>query len=189
MSIYNWLTNSQMDVYILGLWSIFVNALIKTLCSVIHIFVLSNTSFNESIKTIIYVFTAMCLSIVTVKLRDCSYVRSLLNKIGKRTVHADILDDVIDYDKRTIMTVYLKDSDVYYRGIFRLRDEKGLDSYITLINYISFSVSDDEEIFNPKDANLNSTVVFNLHDIERIELFYENDSRTWKWLAPKVNGE
>lgn len=183
MSIYNWLTNTQMDVYILGLWSIFFNSLIRTICSALHTFIWADVDFNESIKTILYIFIAVCSSIFVVKLRDCNCIRNILVKIGKRTIHADILDDVIDYDKRTIMTVYLKDSDVYYRGIFRLRDEKGSDSYISLINYISFSRSDDEEIFNPKDANLDASVIFNLHDVERIELFYEKNSQTWKWLG------
>ena len=121
----------------------------------------------------------MPLPFIILKIYNFKITKILLEKICSKTIHKDILDDVIDYQKRTIMTLYLKDSGIFYRGIFKAREEKGSDSYITLINYISRNNENDLLI----DATeIKTSVLINLRDVERIEMFYENDSEVWGWL-------
>lgn len=79
-----------------------------------------------------------------------------------------------------MLQVYLKSSDVYYIGKFCYREEKGLDSWLVLIDYISINKKTNEEIYNPEEANLKSTVMINLRDIERVEFIYDDNSKTWK---------
>ena len=65
-------------------------------------------------------------------------------------------------------------------GTLVLEDEKGLDSYILLINYKIMDKDTDRTI---QQATKNSSLLINLHDIEHIELFYDKDSQLWKQLS------
>ena len=106
-------------------------------------------------------------------------------KTNNKSINSDIFNDIIDYDKQTMMRVYIKNSPIMYIGTFKIREEKGIDSYIVLINYASIDTTVDKKriVFNPEEHNLKSSVVINLHDVERIELVYEKDSKILKRLG------
>lgn len=113
----------------------------------------------------------------------------MLSKLGKKTFGNDVLKDVIDYDKRTMMLVYLKNDDVIYGGTFRARDERGIESYIVLINYCLYEKNSGKIIRN--SSNKKASVVINMKDVERVEMLYENDSKVWEFLNQynEVKGE
>lgn len=172
-----------MDTYLIGLWSIFINILIKSFCSAVHSLILTSVDINESIKTIIYLLISILSAFFISWILNTTFVRNILSKIGKKTPGNDIFKDVIDYNKRTMMQVYLKDSDNVYLGAFKLKDENGPDSYITLIEYSIYQKGTNTPIRdNSKTLGLPSAVTFSLHDVECIEIIYENDSTVWKWL-------
>lgn len=180
MFLYNWIIRTEMESYIIGLWSLFLSCFIKVLCSAIHSFVMTNIDFNESLKIIIYVVVAVILSFFTVRIQNSKYVEQFLDKTTNKTVNIDILDDVVDVHKRNMMIVYLKDSEYYFIGALRLHEEKGKDSYIVLIEYALYDKNNDELICDYSETN--STVVINLQDIEYFQILYEDDSEKWKWL-------
>ena len=103
-----------------------------------------------------------------------------MNKISKRTWDDDIFKDVIDYNKRTMMILYLKNSDIIYSGIFKLREQKGANSNICLIKYSI--IKKESNVLIRKHEDIKSSVIINLQDVERVELVYEDDSEVWKWL-------
>ena len=102
-------------------------------------------------------------------------------KIFNKTIHENIFDDVIDYNKKTMAKVYIKDLDVFYVGTFSLIEEKGNDSYISLIDYALLKNDTFKEVYRGET----SSVVFNLNDIDRIEFTYEDDSKIWESLSKK----
>ncbi len=61
-----------------------------------------------------------------------------------------------------------------------MREEKDLDSWIILTDYCRINKETINVIFDPDDEGLKSTVAINLHNIEYIEIMYENDSNVWK---------
>lgn len=172
-----------MDTYLIGLWSVFVNVLIKSFCSAVHSVILTNVAINESIKILIYVLTAIFSAFLITWILNTTFAKKFLLKIGKKTFYNDVFKDVIDYDKRTMMLVYLKDSDIFYSGAFKLKDENGPNSYITLIEYSIYQKGTHSLIRdNSKTLSLSSTITFCLHDVESIEIIYENDSKVWEWI-------
>lgn len=183
ITVFNWLTNTKMELYIIGVWSIIINTLIKTVCKAIHSVIFVNYDFNESVKILIYVMVALIFAFSIPWFLRCDITKRCICKIAGRTLGNDVFNDIIDYEKRTIGIVYLKNSDIYYSGILRLRDEHGNNSYIVLIDYSIYNKGDNEMIRkNSKDLGLNTTVAFNMQDVERIEMFYEDDSDVWKCL-------
>lgn len=183
MTFFNWLTNTKMELYIVGIWSLFVNALIKTSCTALHHYIWTNIDFNESVKIIIYVLTAIVSAFILAWIMNTKIVKLVLTKIFSKTIGNDVFKDVIDYNKRTMMRIYLKDSDICYLGAFKLKDVNGSDSYITLIEYTSYKKDSNEIIQeNSKKLGLKSSITFCMQDIERIEMFYENDSEVWELL-------
>lgn len=179
MTIYNWLTNTEMHLYIIGIWSLFINTLIKTIFSALHIFVCVHIDFNEYLKSLIYVLFAIISAFIVVKIRNSELVKKVLDKLVRKTVSKDIFSDLVD-KKRTILYVYLKDSDFYYSGVLKLREEKGESSYIALIDYILCNKTTCEIVKDYTEYKM--AVTINLQDEERIEFLYEDDSETWKWL-------
>ena len=188
MTIYSWFINKELDISTVVMWSLFISTLIKTFYSAVHGVILTSYDINDYLKVLIYVITGTFLPFIIIFIKNSKLISFILFKADNKSINSDIFDDIIDYHKNTLLQIYLKNSNVMYIGTFKLREEKGLDSYIVLINYASLDKNTKEVIFNPTDNGLQSAVAINLRDIERIELSYEHDSDAWKWLIGK-NGE
>ena len=180
MEIYNWLTNRNMDISVIILWSLFVNTLIVTFYSAVHSFVFKTYDFDEAVKILIYILTGCILPFVVICIQKSKVLKELLYHTNNKSVNSDIFEDIIDYNKATMMKVYIKNSEVYYIGTFKYREEKGLDSYIVLINYASLNKETVKTVFKPSKEGLKSVVAINLQDIERIEIIYDDESEVWK---------
>lgn len=85
------------------------------------------------------------------------------------------------------MNVYIKSSNIYYIGRFSFREENGINSWISLVDYFCVDKNTNEKIFDPEQGGLNSSVAINLSNIERIEIIYENDSEVWEKLRGNTN--
>lgn len=146
---------------------------------------LKSLDFNESFKSLIFVLTALIVPFIITWFCKTKLFSYMLFKTNNKSINSDIFNDIIDYDKQTMMRVYIKNSSIMYIGTFKIREEKGIDSYIVLINYASIDTTVDKKriVFNPEEHNLKSSVVINLHDVERIEVVYEKDSKILKRLG------
>lgn len=188
MTIYSWFINKELDISTVAIWSLFISTLIKTFYSAVHSVVLTSYDINDYLKVLVYVITGTFLPFIIIFIKNSKLISFILFKADNKSINSDIFDDIIDYHKNTLLQIYLKNSDVMYIGTFKFREEKGLDSYIVLINYASLDKNTKEVIFNPTDNGLQSVVAINLRDTERIELSYDHDSDVWKRLSGK-NGQ
>lgn len=180
MTMYNWLNHKEMNISLITIWSLFISILVKSICSIVHTFIFVNVNFSNSTKILIYSSIGLFLAIIITWLRNINPLRMVLYKVNNKSLNDDIFDDVIDYDKRTNMMIYLRNSPLLYIGRFLYREEKGIDSYIALIDYACLSTKDGQVIFDPDKSDMLSTVVINLKDVERIQLQYEKDSAVWE---------
>lgn len=182
MYTYSWLNNKKIDISLMTIWSLLISFLVKSLYAALHTFILSGVEINDSIKIITYSATGFLLAIIFTYLKKTKLFTILLYRFNNKSINDDIFDDIIDYDKKTMLNIYLKSSNIYYVGRFSYREENGTDSWISLVDYCCVDKDTNEKIFDPEQGGLNSSVAINLNNIERIELFYENDSEVWKCL-------
>ena len=87
------------------------------------------------------------------------------------------------------MRIYMKDSDICYVGTFSCREEKGIDSWIVLVDYHNITkdmvpTKNTTSIPQPK-----SSVAINLRNVERIELFYKDKSKVWETLFQRQESQ
>lgn len=180
VTIFNWLTSLKMELYLVGIWSLFVNAFIKASFATLHNYLFVGIDFDDNLKIVIYVITAIIAAILLAKVYNSNWTRNNLSRLGKKTLGNNMFKDVIDFDKKTILLVYLKDSDCFYSGTFKYMDEHDADSYIALIDYSVFNKADNQLIRDNSGNKM--SIVFCLHDIEHIELLYEENSAVWNLL-------
>ena len=184
MSIFNWLDNRKdMNVSLFIIWCLFISYIIQITCSAVHTILFVNTDINEFIKILIYVLLGGILPFIIIRIRNIKCVSNLIYKTNNKSLNSDIFDDVIDYQSPTMLQIYLKSSDVYYIGKFCCREEKGLESWVVLINYIVAKQDTNQIVYDPQKDKLKSTVMINLRDVDRIELVYNNDSKVWKKMT------
>ena len=189
MCIYNWFMSSKRELHVTFLWSLFISFIVINICSLVHDVIITNYIFSGSLKVCIYILICAISPICIVKLRE-TFLPNLVYKINHKTINTDIFDDVMDYDENTYMKIYLKNSSRYYIGRFCNREEKGLDSWIALTNYIAVDNVTNDVKNNPKEDGLKSSVIINLREVERIELVYEDGSKVWQRLSgEKQNNE
>lgn len=188
MTLFGWLNNKSFDISILSIWSLIISYVIKAFYATIHVFILNSLDFDEYQKVLIYLVTAIILAFISTKLISTKCLKKLLYNTNNKSVNEDIFDDIIDYQKPTMMQIYLKDSDFYYIGKFAFREEKGLDSWLVLVDYCSVKRNTNKAIYVPSADNINSTVAINLSNIESIQLVYEDDSEVWKIFSGKDSG-
>lgn len=180
--MYNWLNNKKSDNSSIIILSLVISVLIRSFYSTIHKFILNETLFDDSEKIIVYSLTGVFLAFVITYLRNTKIIRAILFKVNNKTINDDIFNDIIDYKKITTMHIYLKSSDECYCGRYLIREENGMDSWISLIDYYKKNKTTNNIVFDPRKSGIKSTVTINFKDIERIELFYQDDSETWKYL-------
>lgn len=179
--LFNWLTNIKMELYLVGIWSLFANAFIKSIFSTIHDFCLVKIDFDEHFKIVVYVITAVLSAFLLARVYSSNFLKRILVRVGKKTLGNNVFKDVIDFGKKTIVSVYLKDSDYFYIGTFKYMDEHDGDSYIALIDYSMINRADNNLLRN--NCGNKMSIVFCLRDIEHIELLYEDNSEVWKLLG------
>ena len=180
VSVYNCLNTRTNDMSLTIIWSLFISYLIKLFYSLIHIILLKNTLINSNIKILVYSATGFFLAVILTYIKKTGYLQKLFYNINNKSINDNIFDDIIDYEKQTRMNIFLKSSNIYYSGRFAMREEKDLDSWIILTDYCRINKETINVIFDPDDEGLKSTVAINLHNIEYIEIMYENDSNVWK---------
>ena len=135
ISIYAWLNSKKYEISIIILWSLFLSFIIQSLSKCTHGILFQSHSFSTPEKYIIYIILGAILGILITFMRQTKLVKFIVDKTNHKSINSDIFDDIIDYDKKTIMNIYLKNSDIFYMGTFRLREEKGLESWIVLTEY------------------------------------------------------
>lgn len=182
MRIYIKIFDVKIDISVIILWSLFVSSLIQTFYSTVHNFWWTSSIFEDATKNLIYIITGVVLPFFMKLISICPCFKKFIVITSHRTLNKNIFDDVIDFKKKTMAKVYLKNLDKFYLGSFSLIEEKGKDSYISLINYALLDIKTCDVIYKGEK----SSVVFNLNDIERIEFFYEGDSKTWEWLSKEI---
>lgn len=179
--LFDWLTNIKQELYLVGIWSLFANAFIKSVFSIVHKFYLVEINFDEHLKILIYVISSVMLAFILARVYNGKILKRILIKVGKKTLGNNVFKDVIDFDMRTIMSVYLKDSDYFYIGTFKYMDEHEGDSYISLVDYFVCNRADNSLLRNSCSNKM--SIVFCLRDVEHIELLYEDNSDVWKLLG------
>lgn len=185
ITLFAWLNGRKYDNSAIIVWSLVVSYIIKIFYSLVHSYILTEAEINEYLKLVIYILTSVGISFFATKMLANKFLGKILYKANKKSINNDIFDDLIDDEEPTMMSIYLKSSDVYYVGKYCYREENGLDSWIALINYCCASGRNNKIIYNPQKENKKSTVMINLHDVERIENIYEENSEVWK----RLNGE
>lgn len=54
---------------------------------------------------------------------NAKFVKEFLYKTHNKSVNDDIFDDIVDYEKPMMMSVYIKSSEIYYVGQFCFREK------------------------------------------------------------------
>lgn len=171
-----------MDIYLVGIWSLFVNALIKAFYAAIHSVMLSDYCLDNSIKLIIYVITACVLPFVIHAIMNSEIAKRVMSVISRKTLSNDLYYDVIDHQKRTVVIATPKDSDYYYMGVIVLRENPNIGSHITLMDYLIVDKKSEENIRDTVETGLKSSLTIDLRDMGSVEFVYEDDSNVWEWL-------
>lgn len=186
MCIWTWLIKLKSETYLTILWSLFINVIIKELCSFIRNMIIPGIYIPESTKFVIYLFFAIIAPFILYCVARLPFFKSVLSKIVRKTLNDDIFNDVLDLKKGTTLIVYIKNSPYYYLGDFKIRDEHGEDSIIGITHYTIYDKSSNEVIRNGDDFENGSLIVFHLKDIESIEFVYSENSDTWKFLSTNI---
>lgn len=135
--------------------------------------------FNKPIFSNLWFISlfSILLSIVTSILFSKLFLSKKFNKFLVRnysvTQHESVWNNIIDYQNGTNIKVYLKNQPYYYIGHLYSHEENGLDSWFSIsapMKYKEIDCGDDILIFD-QQGNTDAYLVFNLKDIEIIQLF------------------
>ena len=180
IQIYNWLiAKKHMKLSVIIFWSIFISEMIIITYQAGYSIVSITLELEEQVKIFIYLVTGAIFPFVVRWVLGTSCFSKLIAAVSNKSINDSIWDDVIEYDKSTILKVYVKGADILYVGRFAGREEKGLDSWVVITEYIRANKENGLQYY-PEAQDEKSMVVVNMRDIERIEIIYSSDSKVWK---------
>ncbi len=183
MQIIKWYKPKQIDTLVLCIESIVISYVITILCSSAHLFILRNVTIPFPVKVTVYFLCAVILAAITISTIDSKLLRKIVFKFNRKTLHEDILDDVVDRHGGTFANVYLKNSEYTYLGKVCYVEEKGENSYIALSEYSRSSNDPDVEDWNSEEYDVKTLVIFSLKDISHIEFLYEGNCEVYNALT------
>lgn len=177
--IFSKLFDKQLDISLIIIWSLFISYLFTIFYSVVHTFIYTTYNFNEELKSIIYISTGVALPFVVQWICTRKLFKEFLLKVFHQTVNKNIFDDIIDYNRKTMVKVFIKDTNSFYLGTFSLFGENRGNTFISLIDYALLDATTCKVIYKQNGAS----IIFNINDIDRIEFMYEEKSEVWKQLS------
>ena len=110
---------------------------------------------------------SLILSIISVKISNTKFLKNIFSKINHKTVFEDIWLNVIDYDAGTSLKFIYQDG-TYIIGILLYHEEKGIDSWFILGDYI---IHEQNEEYDSSTYDYSSKIAINLKDVKRVEIF------------------
>lgn len=114
--VYGWMKAKKYDVSILIVSSLFLSYTISIFYTVVHDIILSDYNFNEALKSLIYISSGLIFSLIIVFLQNTKVFKKILRKLNHKALHDDIFDNILDYNNKTILQIYMKNSPVLYIG-------------------------------------------------------------------------
>ncbi len=161
MFVYFWSKSVRCSFEIKVIWSIFISVLIK------HFF-----DDQVEINSLIGLVFGICMSFLS----TTQLFENIIDLLFKKTINPNFFKDVFDSKSPMNAIVYLKDG-VVIGGQLSIRGEGDFINYITLINY---AYPNEEDSGSKPKMRTNSIILLDINNIERMELFYEKDSKVWK---------
>lgn len=104
----------------------------------------------------------------------------IISHISRNSINTNIIKDVFDYELGCILSIYDKDNDKRYIGTLFEIEEKGNDSWISLIDYeiwLKDNKSGEWIIDNFDDGYRSKrSLLIRLADAKHVEVIYDPES-------------
>jgi hypothetical protein len=123
----------------------------------------------------ITLFISFVAAIIVYEMQGCKLLASALNRVTNKSINRDLWRDVIDYENGTILKIFMRNQNIIYFGKLAAHEEKGIDSWILLTDYIC-TYTDKKEEFNSINHPTPTRVMIPFNQIERVELFYDENT-------------
>lgn len=134
-------------------------------------------SIDEWIVILICVVVSVILAILCAKIYEHGLFNRVIKTINHKSINRYLWMDVIDYKLGTDVKVFLKGRDVLYIGALIEHEENGTNSWIILKDYLSCNPITQEIYYNSNNDEKITTVMINLQDVDRIEMFYNENTK------------
>lgn len=121
------------------------------------------------------IFLSSLSPFIIYKIRESRLFKFFLFKTAYKAVNSNLWKEAIDYDNGTIIKMYLKNQELVYTGLLAGHEENGSDSWFQLRKYLCGNLKTGSET-NSADIGLKTTAMIPLSEVERVELFYTDDS-------------
>jgi len=167
------------DISFFTIWSIIISFIITSIVKIFDGLIFSRHSLWLVSEIIICIIIACISAFLIYRLLEFKAFSKLIENVTRKSINSDVWRDIIDHDKGTALKIYLKNQAVSYTGKLWVREEKGNDSWIVIVDYICNYIDDNKE-FNGIEFFKSTAVAINLREVERIELFYEKDTKIFE---------
>lgn len=156
------------------LGSVVCSYILKSLCAFVHCFIFKDISFGLKYRVLILSVVSIIVAIFCVIIYELPLTKNIFMTINNKSLHDDILADVINYRDGT--TIRIVCDDAKYIGKLIGHEEKGKDSLYLLKDYI---IEENDCTYDSKNVKQESIIAVNLEKANRIELYY-NEHVRWK---------
>lgn len=167
-------TSKDMSEYSIKIWSVVISfiivSIVQTIVAIFAIFI------SQWLLFTLCIIIAVVTGIMVAKIYEWKFFNKLIGKINHKSINKSLWIDILDYDLGTTIKVFLKEKDILYIGELVEHEENGNESWLVLKNYLSCNPITEEIFYNSITDNRITRVAINLRDINRIELFYEDDT-------------
>lgn len=171
--VYQFLTSKNFkNVGFITIACIVSSVIIKNILATLHLYIFPSVVFSNEAKVIITCIFAILISIGCAKISELKIVNKGFSLLSHKSIYNDVWRDVIDYKLGTTLIIYSKNEMII--GKLWVHEEKGLDSWFVLRDYIIVNMETNETLESDSFEESKSTIAINLKNIEKIEIHYNN---------------
>jgi hypothetical protein len=147
-----------------------ISFIIKECFVILHQYIFINKTFILGERVIICSVFALILSIFCVFISERKWFNNIWISINNKSIHDNVWQDIIDFNRGTSLRIICDKENIIYGGILDCYEEKGLDSWFVLKDYV-IEYKDGKTV-DSRNILQESRISVNLKTVDRIELYY-----------------
>lgn len=160
---------------------------LNSFASFVHSVVMTNWHPTWQSKLFILCLFASICAMLSSLIYQSKWFSKALSIISTKTVHGDMLNELVDFKEGTRAIAVLNDGSICTGAIYKI-EEKGAESFVALEDYaLRIANVNNSTIIKSIDYDNPNIVIIRLTDVARLQLLYTQSSEIGKDLIARRN--
>lgn len=159
-----------------SVWSVVISYVLYVILTIVNNWLPATCTMNTVELFGVQFLCAILVAIGCSALIQARWFQTFVRRHWKKSIHPNVWDDMIDYDLGNTLVFTMKEQGVTYAGTFEAIEEKGLESWVVLRDYVLVDPATNTYAESIIQQHHPARLMINLRDVLSVEICYHRNS-------------